>query len=256
MTINTRNKTIIAGIGISVLLFAGFIIASILLFGKTDVEHEIILLIISLAGELLFALTAIIILYLSFRKTRSPEIFFFIVFCISMCFDSLKVPFVLFNAIEIAPYYGVILTRAVYFGRFLGTMAVLTSGLFSLGAQYQRMEIYAGVSFLLAFALSAAVTIDITETDPIFLFKMGHTRELGIISVIFLFFGVFNYLLYAIQSASRNHFLIALGLTGVIAGREMLFYTHSVITVAGALCLLIAGTVLYGERTRAVYLWT
>jgi len=241
---------------IAILLITGFTVAVILLFGGITAGKEIKLLAVSLAGELVYALVAMVILYFSFRKTKSPEIFFFIIFLVSMCFDSLKALFVLFNTINVAPYYGVLLTRAVYFGRFLGTLAILVSGLFSLGAEYQRMEIYIGVAFLLAFTLSAAITVDMTQIDSINLYKMGHARELSLISVIFLFFGVFNYVLNAVQNSSKDHLLIAAGLTLVIAGRELLFYTNSAIYAAIAFILLVSGAILFGERTHAVHLWT
>lgn len=255
MTINTRNKIILGGMFLTTLLVAGFITSMIILFNRASVEHETTAELISVAAELLYAVAAIVILYFSFRKTKSPEIFFFILFVISMCFDSLKAAFVLFNAMGIAPYYGVLLTRAVYFGRFLGTLAVLTSGLFPLGAEYQRMEIYIGVSFLLSFALSAAIPVDMTEIDPVMLFQMGHMRELGIISVIFLFFGVFNFILYAIQNSSKDHVYLAAGLALAIIGREINFYTQQPLLSAVAVVLLVAGTVLFGERAHAIHLW-
>jgi len=255
MTIHTRNKTILGGIFLTALLLAAFAASMILIFGRFDPAGEAVLMLVSLAMELVYAVAAIVVLYFSFRKTRSPEIFFFIIFLISMCFNSLKAPFVLLDAIGMAPYYGVLLTRAEYFGRFLGTLAILTSGLFPLGAEYQRMEIYFGVSFLLAFALSAAITVDMTEIGPVMLFEMGHSRELGIINVIFLFFGVFNYVLYAIQNSSRDHFLIAAGLALVIVGREMIYHSQHLVFSVIALVLLVAGTVLFGERTHSVHLW-
>ena len=79
----------------------------------------------------------------------------------------------LIEVMDFSPAYGALVTRAVYFGRFLGTLVVLVSGLFFLGAEYQRMEIYLGVAFLLAISLAAAVPVDITEIDSPGLFSLG-----------------------------------------------------------------------------------
>jgi hypothetical protein len=263
MTINTRNKIILVGISVTALLFAGFLAAAIIIFKHAPSSPAnlrggfgITAVLVSLLSELLYAAAAIIILYFSFKNTTCPEIFFFIIFLVTMSFDSLKACFALFEIINFPPYYRAIITRTVYFGRFLGTLVILASGLFSLGAEYQRMEIFLGVAFLLAFSLSAAVPIDITETEANLLFKLGNAKELGIISLLFLMFGVFNYVLFAIQNSSRDHAMIAAGLSLVIAGREILFFISNPIALIAAFLMLIVGTTLFGERTHAVHLWS
>ena len=118
------------------------------------------------------------------------------------------------------------------------------------------MEIFLGVAFLLAFSLAAAVSIDTTATGENLLYRLGNARELGIISLIFLLFGVLNYALYAVQNSSRDHALIAIGLSLVISGREMLFFLNNSIAMIAAFLMLIVGTTLFGERTHAVHLWS
>ena len=144
----------------------------------------------------------------------------------------------------------------VSFGRFLGTLAVLDSGLFAHGAEYQRMEIYLGVAFLLSVSLSTAMPVDFTVTDRSLLYAVGNLRELGIVSVLFLSFGVFNFILYAIQNGSRDYALIGIGLALAVVGREMLFFMNSSIALIAAFVMLIGGTTLFGERTHAVHLWS
>ena len=263
MTISTRNKIIIYGLGVAVLLLVGFVISVILIFQRVSLgsgglysDINLIAILVSLFSELLFSIAAVVILYFSFRKTTSPEIFFFIIFLVTMGFDSLKASFALFEILNLSPYYRVLLTRAVYFARFLGTLAVLVGGLFSLGAEYQRMELYLGIAFLLSFSLSVAVPVDITRTEMGLLFVIADARELGIVSVLFLIFGVFNYVLFSIQNTSRDHALMAIGLSLVIVGREMLFFLNDSIALIAAFIMLIGGATLFSERTHAVHLWS
>ena len=263
MTINTRNKIIISGLSLALLLLALYLISVILFFrsvttriGDVFPVTNFSALVVTLLAELVFAVAAVTILYFSFRKTTSAEIFFFIIFIITMTFDSLKAGFALFSVLNFSPYYSVLLTRTVYFGRFLGTLAVLTAGMFAHGSDYQRMEIYLGVAFLLAFSLSAAIPVDFTVTEFNLLYAVGNARELGIVSVLFLCFGVFNFVLYAVQNASRDHALIAAGLALTVAGREMLFFMDGSIALISAFLMLIGGVTLFSERTHAVHLWS
>jgi hypothetical protein len=260
MTITTRNKIIISGLSIAAVLLALFLFTVTLLFqrlggGGFAAEANFTATLVSLLSELIFAIASVTILYFSFRKTTSAEIFFFIIFIVTMAFDSLKAGLALFTVMDFSPYYGVLLTRVVYFSRFLGTLAVLAAGLFAHGAEYQRMEIYLGVAFLLSLSLSAAIPVDFTVTDRNLLHVVGNSRELGIVSVLFLFFGVFNFVLYAFQNGSTDHALIGLGLALTVIGREMLFFMNGSIALVTAFILLIGGVTLFSERTHAVHLW-
>ena len=263
MTINTRNKIILFGLILIILFFCSFIISVVLVFQRISSAGTVNLPVtnitsnlISLLSEILFCIATVVILYFTFRKTTSPEIFFFIVFLISMAFDSLKSTHALFMVLNVSPYYGMLLTRIVYFGRFMGTLSVLAGGIFLHGAEYQRMGIYLGIVLLLSFTLSAAIPVDITITEENLLYVVGNAKELGIISVLFLFFGVANYTLYGIQNSSRNHGLMALGLAMAIAGREILFFLSGSITLIAAFVLLIGGATLFSERTHEVRLWS
>ncbi|MBT3272306.1 MAG: hypothetical protein HN368_04060 [Spirochaetales bacterium] len=263
MTIKTRNNIILLGLTLIVILFAAFLISVFLIFQRVSIfstsvlqDIDLTAVLISLLSELLFCLASVIIFYFSFRKTTSPEIFFFIIFLIAMAFDALKSSQALFTILNLSPYYGVLLTRTIYFGRFAGTLSILASGIFLHGAEYQRMEIYLGIVLLLSFALSAAIPIDITAVDNNLLFTVGNSRELGIISVLFLTFGVLNHVLYGIQNSNKDYGLMALGLTLVVIGREILFFKSGSIALITAFLLLIGGATLYGERTHEVRLWS
>lgn len=263
MTINTRNKIIITGLSVAVLLLVGFLICVVLIFQSMTMASNgpyggtsFTSILVSLLSELLFSITAVTILYFSFRKTTSAEIFFFIIFLVTMTFDSMKAGFALLAVQNVSPFYGVLLTRMIYFGRFLGTLVILAAGLFAHGAEYQRMEIYLGAAFLLSVSLSTAMPVDFTVFDGNLLYAVGNSRELGIVSVLFLAFGVFNFLLYAIQNRSTDYALIGLGLALAVVGREMLFFMQGPIAPIAAFVMLIGGTTLFGERTHAVHLWS
>jgi hypothetical protein len=263
MTINTRNKIIVTGLSVAVLLLVGFLICVVLIFQSMTIAANgpfggtgFTSILVSLLSELVFSITAVTILYFSFKKTTSAEIFFFIIFLVTMTFDSLKAGFALFAVANVSPFYGVLLTRMVYFSRFLGTLAILAAGLFAHGAEYQRMEIYLGAAFLLSVSLSTAMPVDFTVTDLSLLYAVGNARELGIVSVLFLTFGVFNFVLYAIQNSSRDYALIGIGLALTVIGREMLFFMHGPIAPIAAFVMLIGGTTLFSERTHAVHLWS
>lgn len=262
MTIAVRNRIILSGLGITILMLIIFLISVILIFQNTSFgagdalpKVNLTRILILLFSVVCFCIITVVIFYLSFRKTTAPEMFFFLIFLISISFDCLKAMQALFTIREVAPYYAGLMTRLVYFGKYLGTMCILVSGLFAHNTEYQRMEIYLGVALLLSFTLSYAVPVDFTTLRPNLLSAIGYAEELFIISTLFLAFGVLNYLYSALQDRSSSHLLMATGITAVIIGRELVFYLDNSIGLIVAFLLLIGGTTLFGERTHEVHLW-
>ena len=263
MTITARNRIILTGLCIAVAMLAIFLLSVFLIFKNTSIGAgdslaavNLTRILVSLFSVVSFCIAAVVIFYFSFRKTTAPEMFFFIVFLISLSFDSLKATQAFITIKGVAPYYAGLMTRTVYFGKYLGTMCILVSGLFAHNTEYQRMEIYLGVALLLAFILSYAVPVDFTTLKPNLVSAIGYEEELFIINVLFLAFGIMNYLYSALRERSKSHLLMALGLTAVIVGRELVFYLDNSIALIFAFLLLIGGSTLFGERTREVHLWS
>ena len=263
MTITARNRIILTGLGITVAISVIFLVSVFLIFRSATVGGRESLPATNLTRTLVvlfsiisFCTAAAVIFYFSFRKTTAPEMFFFLVFLITMSFDSLKATQALLAIRGAAPYYAGLITRVVYFGKFLGTMCILVSGLFAHNTEYQRMEIYLGIGLLLAFTLSYALPVDFTLLKPNLVVAIGYAEELYIISVLFLTFGILNYLYSAFQDKNKNHLLMALGLTAAVVGREMVFYLDNSLALIFAFVLLIGGSTLFGERTHEVHLWS
>ena len=64
-------------------------------------------------------------------------------------------------------------TRLVYYGLFTGTLALFSSGLFTTGLEYQRMEIATVIILTLPAALVLVLPVDVTSSIP------GGTWEIG-----------------------------------------------------------------------------
>ena len=262
MTIAVRNRIILSGTGLIAVCAGVFFLSLALLFRTTPVEpltlagqESIAPLALALLCELIFSVAAVLVLYFSFRKTASPEIFFFILFVMSMSFDAVKMLHILFDVTAIPPYFDTILTRVIVFGKSFGTLCLFACGLFAVGVSYERLEIVLVTALLLAFALSASLPVDMTSIEPNFVMTTGYERELSIITYVLYAFAVGNFLLAAFQTANKSYILIGLGMAMVMVGREILYYRYDGLSVIVAFVLLVAGSTLFGEQTHEVHLW-
>ncbi len=262
MTIAVRNRIILSGAGIIAVCGGVFFVALALLFRSApvralsfDSQESIAPLALSILSELIFSIATVLVLYFSFRRTASAEVFFFILFVISMSFDSLKMLHILFDVVMIPPYFGTLVTRAIYFGKSLGTLSLFACGVFSVSTSHERLELVLTSGLLLAFALSVGLPVDITTRQPHFVMTTGYEHELSIITYVLYGFALVSFLLAAYRTQSKDYLLVGLGVLMVMAGREILYYRTDGLSIIVAFVLLVAGAALFGERIHEVHLW-
>lgn len=262
MTITVRNRIILSGTAIIILFTAIFIISVSILFRTVptptldfDNQSSIAPLGLAILCELIFCASVVVVLYFSFRKTASAEVFLFILFIVSMSFDTLKTIHILLEVTVIPPYYGTIVTRAICFGRFFGVLCIFGCGLFTTGMPYERLEIVLISGLLLAFALSATLPIDMTILERNFVMSTAYDREIAIVTTVLYAFALVHFVLAAVESGNKNYLLICAGMAMVIAGREILFYRSDGIALIVAFVFLIVGSTLFSERMHEVRLW-
>lgn len=267
MTITVRNNTLRASLLVSLLVLLGFFVAlfDIYLQDSTPAAffamlrgpHDLRLVsLASLLFLLVFSFTTGLLLQTFFRKTVSSEMFFFTFFIISMCVEAAKVVQLVVIAQNAPAYYEVIVTRAVYFGRFFGVFCLFTSGLYATGIDYQRFEVVLGISLLLAFTLAFSIPVSSESFLPTLVNRLGSRSQLLAVFVSLELFSVLNFVLASFLKRNRDYLWMALGLLLVVAGKDVLFFFVSPVPDAAAAVILVGGTILFGHRTHLVYLWS
>ncbi|MEW5818219.1 MAG: hypothetical protein AB1798_22875 [Spirochaetota bacterium] len=205
---------------------------------------------------LLFSLITGFLLKTNFKKTSSAEIFFFTIFILSLSLESFRVGQVLLQLQNKSAYFGILLTRIVYFGKIFGVLCLFSSGLFAAGIKYQKFGIIIGFDLLLSLSLASTIPVDFSILHSNFLYKIGNGRELVFAFIVIEIFSVLNYCWAAFTKNDPEYSLIALGLFFVILGRELLFFMPGPVLVCTGFIFLIGGTILFSNRTHYVYLWS
>lgn len=276
MTLATRNAILLAGLIFAFLVLALSIYVVVLLlatgyhvaegtfsstrtwlvwtwkttrgaFAATIVE--IVVLAIAAAGGGL-------LLRRYFLKTSAPEIFFFIVFILSLCFDSLKAVHVLLLVHDVPSYYGVIVTRAVYFGHFAGMFCLLAASLYAVGVQYQKHATALGIAALVAFAVAYIVPVDSLVLYPTLVYRVGNESTIQIILLILSVLIVSSYGTAVLKETTNERAVTALAICLAVIGRELLFVSEGPIGIGMGLALVLAGGAMFGLKNYDLYLWT
>lgn len=190
-----------------------------------------------------------------FLKTSAPEVFFFTIFTLSLCFEGVRSIELYFLYLNVPTLYGVIITRVVYFGYFLGAFCLLGSSLYAAGVQYPKYANPLGIAALISFTLAYVVPIDSLSPFPNLLFRIGNQATTQTISLVLGLLTILSYALAAMNGGSAERLPIVFAVLMVLVGRDLLFYMSGPVGVIVGGILLATGTTAYGVRNYRLYLW-
>ncbi|MBN1411943.1 MAG: hypothetical protein JW969_13930 [Spirochaetales bacterium] len=276
MLISVRNNLLLVFIIISLLFFIG-LCAMVYYIGfisemnakemgftqsnffwfayNMDIKADDFQFISNIAGIFILISLSIICGFLSrnlFKKTISPEIFFFSAFLLSFSFESFRLLNVLFKYINAPIYYSMVTSRIVYFGRILGLLSLLFTSLYAADIKYQRYETLLGLSAIIALTLSYSIPIDSTVFLTNFLYKLGDESGIFFIFLIVYIIIIINFVGATLNKDSK--FLAAIPyLLLVISGRELINFLISPVPVVLSGLLILIGTLGFYRQIDKIY---
>lgn len=272
MTISIRNTLIKVSLTISIILFLVFIISFFYLNQKSLSSLNRIIGIISdqnntsietttvivkwtiITASILFGFSLItsLLLFHYFKKKISPEIFFFILFVISLSLQSIRLfqfQLLLLNA---APFFGVIITRVYYFFNLFGIFCLFASSLFPIGIKFQKFGTILLSILLISFTISALMPIDSTLMNKYFLYNISDNSSILLMTLSVRVLTILNLVRIAITTKSKNYILILIASILIITGDELLLYFPIPFF---AFILILIGTLIYSRSIYNYYLW-
>ncbi len=268
MTLSLRNAIIIAGTLINLILLTLFVAGlyytfNLFQFHQTSLHLSAFLQpALDNNGDILFmlllqvlSLSAVLALYIQFRKTASPEIFFFLIFLLSLGMEGIRILPATAEILSIPAFFTSVVVRSLYFSRFLGLFSIFAAGLFANGMQYQKLSIAFGIILLTAFTLAS--TMPVTES----VLKSGagiyllNIFNIMLVMLTIQTLSVINFIVAWIRNNNRDYLWLALASLMLIAGFELSLRGEGIWYRAAGFGLVCIGTVLFSHRTHEVYLW-
>ncbi len=268
MTVSVRNRVLLASVLFCVALLIAFAVGiggiyrvrangqGLPALLQNPMTRQTILTLCRLAAMVVYSVGAGLALQRFFRKTVSSEMFFFIFFVISLSFEAFRAGPLLLELSSQPSYYGTVLTRVVEFSRFFGVFCLFISGLYATGIDYPKFEVVLGTALLVAFALAFSIPVDSSTFLPTLMYRIGGGDQILFVFLALELFAVLNFLLAAYLRRAKDYLILALGLTAAIVGEDLLLFVAWSPAAALGLVLLVAGTIVFGNRTHAIYLWS
>ncbi len=215
----------------------------------------------SIFGLLIFSLLANAAFRNLFRKTSSPEIFFMMLLLVSLCLESLRIGIILMQS-DLLPipgwvmpvYFSILLTRAVYLGRFFALLCLLVSSLFATGIKYSNHSILLGILLLLSITLVSQIPIDSTILLSNFLYRLGDRRGYLLVNASLGLFALINFLRAGLVRKSRRFFPMAAAALMIFVGKELVYAGISPFPLILGGILLFSGVAVFSRQIGIFYL--
>ncbi|MDC7126342.1 MAG: hypothetical protein PQJ46_12295, partial [Spirochaetales bacterium] len=183
------------------------------------------------------------------------EIFFYYIFIFAIFFNIFKINPVFVLTRNFWDLYPMLQTRLIYYGKLVGTLSLLSAGLFATGLEYQRIGLATVLVFLIPAALVMVLPIDTSVIVIGNTFKIGSFIELISIIMIINVISIINFIIAGIKNDNKDYYIIAITLLLAITGREIAFYFTNTFLEAAGFLLLLVGTSIFSWKVHHLYLW-
>jgi hypothetical protein len=138
----------------------------------------------------------------------------------------------------------VVLTRVIYWARFVGLLGLLLTGLYCIDFKYRRYGVLTAVIFLVSFAMAAYIPVDRTVFLMQLTWKLGDEQGVWFMSLTMGALALCTTAAAAPVKRKAKYLWLAAGLALLLASRELLFFGSNLTILAAGLAALTGGIVL------------
>lgn len=227
-------------------------------FGLTvpmDAGRVFLSLVTAVAAPFL-ALLGLLLVEQFFRRTLSPQVFFFSLFLLGFAFEAGRAAQAYFF-VEGVPYAILsAVTRFVAFGRIIAMTSLVAASLYAAGISYQKNGVVLAIIVAIGGGVSYASPVNTLIIAPDLLFRLGEGYSVDMVHLILGVVAVINYAQASYSQERSEHLIHAVALLSVVVGWLLLIELPLVVGFAGGAALLLVGSGVFLKRRYSSYLWS
>jgi hypothetical protein len=176
-----------------------------------------------------------------YRANPSPLLPFMMMFFFSLSLECLRAGTAVIYAVDGPIGLSVVLTRIIYWGRFVGQLGLLVAGLYCIELKYRKLTVLAGVVFLVAFSMVAYIPMDRTVFLSQLTWKLGDEQGVWFVNLVIGILVVATSCMAAFTRRDRRFLWLSAGFALLLAAREILFFSMHPVALGAGLALLAGG---------------
>ena len=203
----------------------------------------------------LYSLISVIMILYYFEKTQSPEILFIGFFVLSLAFEFTRIVIPLGRIFSFPAEYLVTASRVLLFGRHFGLFSLFAASVYAAGLDSQNQQNIFSVLILASLVIALNIPIDSRVWDSTFLLWNGYSSMFHILEIGILIVSMATFFISAYNRGSSNYVYIGAGAFLMLAGRNILINSDTLIALIPGAIALVIGTLLVCAKLHQEYLW-
>lgn len=191
-----------------------------------------------------------------FRRTLSPQVFFFAIFLFGLAFEGGRLIQALLHAEGVSYAILGMVTRFVAFGRIVAMSALVAASLYAAGISYQKNGVVLAIIVAISGGVSYASPVNTLTLSPDLLFRVGEGYSVDVVHLILGVVAVINYLQAALSEERGEYLAHAAAMFSIVSGWLLLIEVPLLVGTLGGAALLALGGTLFLRRRYTSYLWS
>jgi hypothetical protein len=179
-----------------------------------------------------------------FHGERSPILPFLTVFLFSLSGESLQAGTAYLYATDRSIEASIVLTRIIYWCRFVGLLGLLLGALYCIELKYRRHAVLIAGVLLVSFAMAAYFPIDQTVFLAQLTWKLGDEQGIWFINAVIAILTIAAGASAPLVRKGRRSLVITTGFGLLLVSRELLFFSLRPVMLGAGLLALAAGIFL------------
>jgi len=211
--------------------------------GPRDSGQPVVVIAATLAAAAV-GLAAAFRAWAAYRRGHAPVLPYLVLFLFTLGLECLRAPLALLVASDRSLPAAIVLTRAVYGGRFVGLLALLVAGLSCIDLKYRNTCVLGGAALLVSFAVASTIPIDRTVFLAELLWKLGDEQGVWFANLVISLLVLGAVVGGGFLKRNRRYFALAAGFLCLLAAREILFFGVSPARLAAGVIVLAVGIIV------------
>ena len=187
------------------------------------------------------------------RHNRTPVFPYLTLFFLTVGIECLRGIIAVLYATNGSIQAGVTLTRAVYWGRFVGLFALLFTGLYCTDMKYRHVYVLGGGALLVALAVAASIPIDRTVFLSQLTWKLADEEGVWFVNIVIGALVLLTTIGAFALKRDRRYLAAAGGFALLLGARDLLFFMVEPVALAGGIAALAAGAVVCMRSLGGIY---
>lgn len=176
-----------------------------------------------------------------YRRNRTPVLPYLLLFFLTLGMECLRGPTAVVFATDNSIQAAVVLTRAVYWGRFVGLFALLFSSLYCIEMKYRHVYVLGGGFLVVALAIAATIPVDRTTFLSELTWKLADEEGVWFVNLVIAGLVLATAVGAWALKRDKRFLSLAVGLALLLAARELLFFMVQPVPLACGVLALAAG---------------